>query len=122
MVNKSPNRVSGHNLGRNHKDIEWTSDTVSTEFNYLVPTIRRIDVNQNVKIENTNSMESGAADIKGEFIAQNFNIGSAPYDRKSPISQLSINIDKEMNRPERYETMRNISKEPDTAALEPVVS
>ena len=38
------------------------------------------------------------------------------------MSQLSINIDKEMKRPERYETMRNASKEPDTAALEPVVS
>ena len=78
MVNKSPNRVSGQNLGRNHKDIEWTSDTVSTEFNYLIPTIRRMDINQNVKIENENSVESGAVDLNGDTIAQNFNIGNLP--------------------------------------------
>ena len=122
MVNKSK-RISGQVSGRNHKDVEWTSDTVSTEFNYLVPTIRRIDPNLNVKIENENIMESGTADIKGDMITQSFNMGSIPQGRKSPVSQLSINIDKEMIRPKRRESLRNdASKEPETAALEPILS
>ena len=29
--------------GKNTRDQEWTSDTVSTEFNYLQPTVRRLD-------------------------------------------------------------------------------
>ena len=82
-----------------------------------------MDPNLNVKIENENIMESGTADIKGDMITQSFNIGSIPQGRKSPVSQLSINIDKEMIRPKRRESLRNdASKEPETAALEPILS
>ena len=49
--------------GKNTRDAEWTSDTVSTEFNYLQPTIRKMEPATRGKMD---SSEDLVKDLKGD--------------------------------------------------------
>ena len=54
---------SRHMGGKNTRDAEWTSDTVSTEFNYLQPTIRKMEPATRGKMD---SSEDLVKDLKGD--------------------------------------------------------
>ena len=93
MFNQPTTKHHSRNVGaKNTRDAEWTSDTVSTEFNYLLsPTIRRMEPATRHSKQNDSS-EDIVGDLK-EVNSQAFRIGG---QQLPPFSRLSLNIDDEI--------------------------